>query len=348
VETGAIECQSVHLYFVIMRTALFLTLFLLIQSLQALDLRLPTDNDSLLKGGGPDYFQFVDRNFEGQVSYPWEGGQFGFWRDPRRAGSDIVYARFHEGMDVKPLRRDAKGDPLDDVRAILPGEVVHVTPSGKSNYGSYIVIKHDWGEGLFYSLYAHLKATHVSVGAIVTAGQPIARMGYTGAGIDQRRAHVHVELNVMLSTQFDLWHSTGFRTPNHHGIYNGMNLLGLDLQALYQAHAKDPNLSVVTWLKTSDACFEVTVPAHGTKELRQRYPWLTESGVTEAPAWKVRCNRWGLPLSIQAAEKATASPALTWVKQSRTPHYYQTRGLISNSGKITIEGLRFVQLMAGL
>lgn len=331
-----------------MRAAFLPALLVAFSQIQALDLRLPTDNNALLKGGGPDYFQFVDRNFEGQVSYPWEGGQFGFWRDPRRAGSDIVYARFHEGMDVKPLRRDARGDPLDEVRSILPGEVVHVTPSGKSNYGSYIVIRHDWGEGQFYSLYAHLKDTHVSIGTPVTAGQPIARMGYTGAGIDQRRAHVHVELNMMLSTKFDLWHSTGFRSPNHHGIYNGMNLLGLDLQALYLAHAKDPNFSVAAWLKASDAYFEVTVPGHGTMELRQRYPWLTSPTVSDAPAWKVRCNRWGLPLSIQAAEKAITSPALTWLKESSTPHYYQTRGLISNSGKITIEGLRFVQLMAGL
>lgn len=317
---------------------------------QTLDLRLPTDNDSLLKGDGPGYFQFVDRNFEGQVSYPWEGGQFGFWRDPRRVGEGIAYARFHEGMDVKPLQRDARGEPLDEVRAILAGEVVHVAPPGKSNYGSYLVIRHDWGEGPFYSLYAHLKEYRAEVGQKVTAGQAIALMGHTGSGIDQRRAHVHVELNIMLSTEFDLWHSTGFRSPNHHGIYNGMNLLGLDIQGLYQAHAKNPALSVASYVKQSEAQFEITVPGSAQMEILKRYPWLREAGGSPGrPAsWKIRCNRWGLPLSVTASSEPTSGAALTWLAQNSLPYYYQTRGLISNSGKLTVEGLRFVQLMAGL
>lgn len=339
-----IPLSSRHFSDISMHRLLFLLALLGSLPCAALDLRLPTANDSLLKGGGPDYFQFVDRNFEGQVSYPWEGGQFGFWRDPRRTSGGIAYARFHEGMDVKPLQRD----PLDDVCAILAGQVVHVTPSGKSNYGSYIVIRHDWGEGPFFSLYAHLKETKVTIGTQVAAGQTIARMGYTGSGIDQRRAHVHVELNVMLNEQFEAWYSTGIASPNHHGIYNGMNLLGLDLQALYLAHAKNPELSVAAWLKQSTAQFEITVPGSARLELLQRYPWLREGAATVAPSWKIKCSRWGLPLSITAGSQATGGAALTWLKESSTPHYYQTRGLISNSGKLTVEGLRFVQLMAGL
>ena len=49
-------------------------------------------------------------------------------------------------------------------------------------------------------------------------------------------------------------------------------------------------------------------------------------------------------MNVEAIDLA----ALTWLAKSSTPHYYQTRGLISNSGKLTVEGLRFVQLMAGL
>jgi murein DD-endopeptidase MepM/ murein hydrolase activator NlpD len=282
------------------------------------------------------------------VSYPWQGGQFGFWRDPRRTSGGIAYARFHEGMDVKPLRRDARGDPLDDVCAILAGQVVHVTPAGKSNYGSYIVIRHEWGEGPFYSLYAHLMQAQVAVGSQVAAGQVIARMGYTGSGIDQRRAHVHVELNMMLNEQFEAWYQSGISSPNHHGIYNGMNLLGLDLQALYLAHAQNPTLSISAWLKQSQAEFEITVPSGARLEILKRYPWLREGPATAAPSWKIRCNRWGLPLTITASSQSSSGVALTWLRDSDTPHYYQTRGLISNSGKLTVEGLRFVQLMAGL
>lgn len=329
-----------------MRRLLFL--LALSSQLSALDLRLPTANDALLKGDGPDYFQFVDRDFEGEKTTPWEGGQFGFWRDPRRISSGIAYARFHEGLDVKPLQRDARGDPADEVCAILAGEVVHVTPSGKSNYGSYIVIKHDWGEGPFFSLYAHLKETNVAVGAKVAAGQGIARMGFTGAGIDQRRAHVHVELNVLLSSDFEAWYNAGFRTPNHHGIYNGMNLLGLDLQALYLAHSKNPALSVSEWMRSSEAWFEITVPGSAKIELLQRHPWLREGVATRAVSWQIRCTRWGLPISIKPSPQAVAGPIVSWLKTDTIPNYYATRGLISNNGKITVEGMRFIQLMAGL
>ena len=313
----------------------------------ALDLRLPTANEALLKGGGRDYFQFVDRTFEGQKTTPWEGGQFGFWRDPRRVGSSIAFARFHEGMDVKPLQRDPAGNPLDEVKAILAGEVVYVTPSGKSNYGGYLVIKHDWGEGPFYSLYAHLKEALVTAGTKITAGQAVASMGYTGSGIDRRRAHLHVELNIMLNSDFDLWHNTGFKTLNPHGIYNGMNLLGLDLQALYLAHAKDPALTLASWLRTNEAYFEITVPGSAKLEVMKTHPWIQEGSASSAPSWQIRCTRWGLPISVKAGAQAVSGPALTWLKSSDVPHYYATRGLISNSGKITVEGLRFIQLMAG-
>jgi murein DD-endopeptidase MepM/ murein hydrolase activator NlpD len=329
-----------------MRRLLFL--FALCSPLSAIDLRLPTANDALLKNNGPDYFQFVDRLFEGEKTTPWEGGQFGFWRDPRRISSGIAYARFHEGLDVKPLQRDARGDPLDDVQAILEGEVVHVTPSGRSNYGGYVVIKHDWGEGPFFSLYAHLKKAKVAIGEKISAGQPIAQMGYTGAGIDQRRAHVHVELNVMLSSDFESWHATGFRTLNYHGVYNGMNLLGLDLQALYLAHAKNPALSVGAWMREKEAWFEITVPGNAKLEVLKSHPWLGEGGATDAAAWQIRCTRWGLPVSIKPSAQSVAGPEVSWLKSDALPNYYATRGLISNNGKITVDGMRFIQLMAGL
>ncbi|MFM7604013.1 MAG: peptidoglycan DD-metalloendopeptidase family protein, partial [Prosthecobacter sp.] len=185
-----------------------LTCFLLAASLTLhaqIGLVLPTENTALLAKEPSGYFQFVDRTFEGQTTTPWEGGQFGFVRDPRRVGSKIAYARFHEGLDVKPLRRDTRGEPLDEVRAIAAGQVVYVTASaGLSNYGRYIVVRHEFdGAGPFFSLYAHLPQAGVQAGDVVQAGQAMGLMGYTGAGIDQRRAHVHVELNLLLDSQFD-------------------------------------------------------------------------------------------------------------------------------------------------
>jgi hypothetical protein len=182
----------------------------------------------------------------------------------------------------------------------------------------------------------------------VAAGQAIGRMGYTGAGIDQRRAHVHVELNIMLSSQFESWHGAGFSTPNHHGVYNGLNLLGVDLQALYAGHAKNPALSVAGWLKASPAAYEVTVPGTASLEIVRRYPWLREGGGGSATSWRVRCNPWGVPLSIQPGQQAVVAPVVTWIKDDPIPHYYSTRGIVSNAGKLTSEGNRFIQLLTGI
>ena len=53
---------------------------------QVLDLVLPTDNDALFSGNGPAFYQYVDRDYNGVKSTPWEGGQYGFVRDPKSTG----------------------------------------------------------------------------------------------------------------------------------------------------------------------------------------------------------------------------------------------------------------------
>ena len=337
----------------LMAIALFAAAPTAVAQPQQFDLGLPTDNRALLTGRAEDFFQFVDREFEGEKTFPWEAGQFGFVRNPRRLGNRIAFTRFHEGVDVKPLQRDARGDPLDEVRAILAGAVVYVTATAsQSNYGRYVVVRHDWGEGPFFSLYAHLSEATVTVGQRLNAGEKLGRMGYTGRGINQQRAHVHVELNLSLSSRFDDWHATYFRSPNHHGVYNGLNLLGLDLQRLYLAHRENPSLSVAQFVRSSEAHFEITVPGDAPMEVAKRYQWLGDGSLLAVvpPSWQVRCTRWGLPVSVKPGAKVVTQPEVTWIKDDAIPHLYNTRGLITGSGataKLTDEGLRFVQLLCG-
>src|SRR5215468_8792472 len=112
----------------------------------ALDLVLPTENDALFSGDGPAFYQYIERDYNGVKSTPWEGGQYGFVRDPKSTGGGLVYTRFHEGIDIRSVHRDPNGEPLDEVRAVADGQVVHVSVvAGYSNYGKYIVIEHRWG-----------------------------------------------------------------------------------------------------------------------------------------------------------------------------------------------------------
>ena len=89
---------------------------------QVVDLALPTDNDALFRGGGAEFYQYIERDYKGVKSTPWEGGQYGFVRDPMETSEGIVYTRFHEGIDIRALQRDARGEPLDEVRAIADGK----------------------------------------------------------------------------------------------------------------------------------------------------------------------------------------------------------------------------------
>src|SRR5438105_14255216 len=83
-----------------------------------LDLALPTDNNALFSGGGPAFYQYIERDFKGVKSSPWEGGQYVFVRGHLETTAGVVYTRFHAGVDVKSLQRDAVREPLDEVRAM--------------------------------------------------------------------------------------------------------------------------------------------------------------------------------------------------------------------------------------
>jgi murein DD-endopeptidase MepM/ murein hydrolase activator NlpD len=299
------------------------------------DLALPTDNDALFRGDGPAFYQVIERDYKGVKSTPWEGGQYGFVRDPVETPEGIVYTRFHEGIDIRPLQRDARGEPLDQVRAIADGKVVHANlVPGYSNYGKYVVIEHRWDKSSYYSLYAHLSAIAVRPGQTVRRGEGIAVMGYTGAGLNQARAHVHLELNLMLSRRFESWYDACHKNdPNHHGIYNGINLAGLDIARLYLALRKNPSLTIPDFIAEEETFYKVTLPKSRYFELPKLYPWmLTGAAGTEMPSWEVSFARSGLPLKIEPSNQRVTQPELSYVKKNSIDYSYLSQDKIAGRG----------------
>ena len=319
---------------------------------QVVDLALPTDNDALFQGGGPAFYQYVERDYKGVKSTPWEGGQYGFVRDPAETAAGIVYTRFHEGIDIRPLHRDARGEPLDEVRAIADGKVVHTNlVPGYSNYGRYIVIEHRWDGSNYYSLYGHLNSAGVRPGDHVERGQQIAVMGYTGAGLNQARAHVHLELNLMLSHHFEAWHEAFYKNdPNHNGIYNGINLAGLDIARLYLALRKNPSLKIPEFLGDEEVFYKVALPKSAHFELPRLYPWMVKRGAdSETPAsWEVSFARTGFPLKIERSDKQVRQPELSYVKKSEVDCKYLTHDIVAGRGErahLTEGGRNFMRLL---
>lgn len=88
----------------------------------AIELVLPTENDHLFTGQLDRFYMYVDRTFEGEVTKPWEGGSFGFVRTPLRVNGEVVLTKFHEGIDIAPIKRDKAGNPLDLVMSISGGK----------------------------------------------------------------------------------------------------------------------------------------------------------------------------------------------------------------------------------
>jgi murein DD-endopeptidase MepM/ murein hydrolase activator NlpD len=299
------------------------------------DLVLPTDNDALFSGGGAAFYQYIERNFKGVKSTPWEGGQYGFVRDPTDTAGGVVYTRFHEGIDIRPQRRDVRGEPLDEVRAIADGKVVHVNSvPGYSNYGKYTVIEHRWGGSNYYSLYGHLSSIAVHPGDTVKRGGRIAVMGYTGTGLNRERAHLHLELNLMLSPEFESWYNAFFRNdPNHNGIYNGMNLAGLDIARLYLALHKNPSLTIPEFLGREETFYKVTVPKARHFELPKLYSWMLTTGSrNEKSSWEVSFAQSGVPLRIESSDNSVTQPELSYVKKNSVDYSHLTRDIISGHG----------------
>src|SRR5688572_15787412 len=148
--------------------------------------QLPTGNRYLFELGGEEKF------FVGTVGKPWITGTFGCVRTEGW--------QMHEGLDIRCLQRDQRGEPADPVLATADGEVAYInTRSGYSNYGIYVILRHRV-EGIeVYSIYAHLRQVlpELKAGSPVKAGAQIGIMGRTTntrQGISKDRAHVHFEL----------------------------------------------------------------------------------------------------------------------------------------------------------
>jgi hypothetical protein len=316
----------------------------------ALNLVLPTDNTALLRGDKEDFYQIIERNLHGVISHPWQGGQYGFVRDPRELAGGTVYTRFHEGMDIRPMRRDARGEPLDEVRAMAEGKVVYTNQwAGASNYGRYVVVEHRWGGCPYYSLYAHLSTIAVEAGQRVRQGEKLAIMGHTGSGINRERAHVHVELNLFLNDHFEAWHEAVFpRDPNRNGIYNGLNFAGLDLPRFILALRKDSSLTIPAFLSREEVYYKVVVPNSSDFELPQRYPWMIDRPSKEKPAaWEISFTRSGLPIRLTPSDRALTAAEISHVKSSPVDARYLTRHLAGRGRNVhlTDGGKAYMRLL---
>ena len=316
---------------------------------------LPTTNDYIFRGEGEKFYMYVHRNFEGKKSKAWTAGKYGFVRNLKRTEDGVIGTRFHEGIDIKPLKRDRSNKPLDDIKSIAAGTVAYTnTSSARSNYGKYVVIEHLWKCGPIYSLYAHLTSVSVKPGEHVSQGQSVGQMGYTGAGLNRERSHLHLELNLLLSERFTDWHDKYLGGKNYHGAHNGMNLAGLDIAGFYIAQKRDPSMTLPRFVRSQPVYYKVTLPRKPKGKamgILRRYPWLIQGEAkTSSPSWEISFTASGLPVAVTPSMRAVSAPRITSVRKCRSKHSYHTKGFVNGTGyraSLSDRGKRYLELLTG-
>ncbi len=275
--------------------AAFAALFVAAPILRAQTFQLPTANHALFEPGGEDRF------FAATPGRDWHSGSFGCVRSD---GWQI-----HEGLDIRSVTRDRRGEPADPVLATLDGTVVYINrKSGLSNYGNYIVVRHKV-EGIdVYSLYAHLHEIRddLKSGSAVKTGEELGVMGRTTntrTPITKDRAHVHFELNLLANDRYAEWHEQALPgTRNDHGRYNGQNLLGLDPRLiLLRQRSEGANFSLLKFIRSQTELCRVLVLKTDFPWLKHYYPLIRRSAVAEkdgVAGYEMSINFNGIPFQL--------------------------------------------------
>jgi peptidoglycan LD-endopeptidase LytH len=256
---------------------------------------LPTANQALFEPGREEKF------FVGTTGKPWSSGMFGCVRTEGW--------QMHEGLDIRCLERDKQGEPIDAVMATADGTVAYInTRPSLSNYGNYLILRHQI-EGLeIHSLYAHLREVRsdLKTGQNVKAGESIAVMGRTSntrERISKERGHVHFELDLVLNDRFPQWYKSTFPTQrNDHGPWNGQNLIGLDPRSVFLAQkGQGERFSLLEFIQHQTELCRVLVRDPKFPWL-QRYPALVKANPAAERAgiagYELALNFNGLPFEL--------------------------------------------------
>ena len=284
---------------------------------------------------------------------PWTSGSFGCVRDDG--------TRMHEGLDIRHLQTDKRGEPTDPVMATADGTVVYFSAKPSlSNYGNYIVIRHVV-EGLeIYSLYAHLSAIRpgLKIGELVKGGEVIATMGRTSnaEAIAKDRAHVHFELNVLVNDNFASWFKTASPGErNDHGEWNGQNLNGLDPREILLAeHNPNGNFSLLTFLRSQTELCRVMVRATNFPYLKRYAALVLKNPVAEKKGiagYEIALNYNGIAFALmpraESEIKSRAKIQLLSVNETEARADSCRKLVVQRGGhwELGNEGLRDMELL---
>jgi len=260
------------------------------------DLVWPTPNTAYLERQSSE--TYLQATTSGRI----ESGE---WGCSRNDGS-----KFHEGVDLKSIRKSQDGTATDPVAAIADGVVAHINRSvADSNYGLYIVISHQDLGLEWCSLYAHLSSIspEIRTGSRVKAGQTIGVIGNTSSSIQipKANAHLHFEIALRLNSRFEIWYQQqGFDTPNEHGSWNGMNLQGINPFDFYDYFIENPEKPFYSFFLKEPVSYELLIFFEHRPDFLLRNPiFLRGKPAPNRGTWyNIGFTWYGLPIDWTAVD----------------------------------------------
>lgn len=307
----------------------------------------PTANHSLFEPGQEEKF------FVGTIGKTWPSGCFGCVR------SDGW--QLHEGLDIRCLQRDKRGEPTDPVLAAADGTVAYINAKPSlSNYGNYIVLRHEIDGLEIYTIYAHLReiAPGLKAGLPVKANETIATMGRTSntrEGISKDRAHVHFEIDLLVNERFSDWYKKNMPgSRNDHGMWNGQNMLGLDPRLLFLSERQPVKFKLLAFIRTQTELCRVVVRKTDFPWIK-RYPGLIRANPTATQegvaGYELALNYNGVPFEVipraNSELKGKSKFQLLSVNEAEY-HKNPCRKLVSQRGarwELTTRGMNLLDLL---
>jgi murein DD-endopeptidase MepM/ murein hydrolase activator NlpD len=328
--------------------AFCLGLWLMPQFLAAQPFILPTQNRAFFDPEGPPKY------FAHTPGRDWMSGTFGCVRSEGW--------QMHEGIDILAVTHDKQGEPADEVWAAADGVVVYQNRKPSlSNYGNYIILKHQI-EGLeVLTLYAHLKSirSDLKIGSPVKAKEVLAMMGRTSntrQQITKDRAHLHFEINFFVNDRFTQWHEKALPGQrNDHGDWNGQNLIGIDPVEVFKGQQKEgAKFSLLNYVRNQRELCRIVVRDTNFPWLKRNLRLIRRNPVAEKQGiagYEIALNFNGLPYQlIPRAEIEIPGKAKVQLlsvnaeEQSKNP----CRKLVTKKGsqwELTNTGQRVIDLL---
>lgn len=174
-------------------------------------------------------------------------------------------------------------------------------------------------------------------------------MGNTGRGLNVRRAHLHLELNLQLSNNYQSWHKRRKSNPNYHDNFNGINLAGIDIAGFYLRN-KQKKTSIKDFIARKSPYCQVSIASSKKPEIANRYPWLYQNPqkIKTPNSWNITLSRSGIPLAIEPSQSKLSSTSVTHVQYNKTNHSLFTRYRITGVGSkasLTKSGHQYIELL---